>query len=329
MAMSERTRAFYSSALVWDEHTGFTPFADLDLGFLSRWLKAGASYACINVGYDIVLSWEDTLRCTAHFRRWLEMHPETFILAEKVSDVRRAKREGKLAVAFDLEGANALDGNIDMITVYYRLGVRHMHFAYNKNNLFGGGCLDVDIPLTPLGREAVAEMNRVGMILDCSHTGYRSSMEIMEMSRHPVIFSHSNPRALCDHPRNIRDDQINAAVRTGGVIGINGVSNFLGGDCTSESIVRHIDYVVQLAGPQHLGLGLDTVVDKDEGRRLFMAYPGAWPGHTVEEISKITFAQPEQLPEIAELLLRRGYADQDVRGILGENFARVASQVWQ
>lgn len=215
MDISDRVREFYSSALVWDEHTGFTPFADLDLSFLSRWLDAGVTYACINVGYDIVLTWEETLRCTAHFRRWLETHPEKFVLAERVSDVRRAKREGKLAVAFDLEGANALNGNLDMISVYYRLGVRHMHFAYNKNNLFGGGCLDVDIPLTPLGHEAVAEMNRVGMVVDCSHTGHHTSMDIMEVSGNPVIFSHSNARALCDHPRNIRDDQIRAVARTG------------------------------------------------------------------------------------------------------------------
>lgn len=113
------------------------------------------------------------------------------------------------------------------------------------------------------------------------------------------------------------------------MVGINGVSNFLGGSTASDAIVRHIDYVVQMVGPQHVGLGLDTVVDKDEGLKLIRLHPDAWPGYTVDEVSQITFAQPEQLCEISELLLRRRYADQDVRGILGENFARVASQVWQ
>lgn len=327
--ISDKAAAFYSTALVWDEHAGFSPFPDLDLSFLERWLQAGASYLCINVGYDIVMKWEQTLRCAAHFRRWLEMHPEKFIFAEKVADVRRAKRERKLAIAFDLEGANALNGNIDMIVVYYRLGVRHMHFAYNRNNEFGGGCHDEDIHLTPLGHRAVEEMNRVGMIVDCSHTGYRSSMDLMEVSKNPVIFSHSNPRALCDHARNIHDDQIQACARTGGVIGINGVSRFLGSDNpSSEIMARHIDYVVQLVGAQHVGLGLDTVVDEEEGPKLQKAYPEAWPGYTSED-ARTKFAQPEQLPAIAEILLGKGYSEQDIRGILGENFLRVASQVWR
>jgi membrane dipeptidase len=250
-------------------------------------------------------------------------------LADHVSDVERAKREGKLAVAFDIEGADALSGNLDMISLYYRIGVRHMNLAYNKNNQFAGGCLDTDIALTPLGRDAITEMNRVGMVVDCSHTGYRSSMDIMELSRKPVIFSHSNPRALCDHARNIRDDQIKACARTGGVVGVVAASAFLGSEDFPPAMVRHINYIVDLVGVRHVGLGLDSVLDPDELPKLFKLYPQAWPGASMEEQRKKKFGQPEILPQITDELLRNGYTQNDVSAIMGGNFMRVASEVWQ
>jgi membrane dipeptidase len=226
--MSEHAAALHREAIVWDTHGGFSPFADLDLSFLERWLAAGATYLSVNVGYDHVITWQDTIRAIAHFRRWIMLHPLKFMLAETPADIARAKHDGKLAIAFDLEGTDALDGNIEMIAFYYRLGVRQMLFAYNRTNRFAGGCHDDDIGLTSLGREALAEMNRIGMVVDCSHTSHRSTMEMMERSTAPVVFSHSNPRSLCDHGRNIRDDQIRACAGTGGVIGINGVGAFLG-----------------------------------------------------------------------------------------------------
>jgi membrane dipeptidase len=320
----------HQAAIVWDTHAGFSPFSDLDLSFLDRWRRAGASYLGINVGYDVVMPWEETLRCTAHFRRWIELHPDRFLMAERVEDIHRAKAEGRLAIAFDLEGANALDGNIEMIALYYRLGVRHMNFAYNKNNLFGGGCHDVDIHLTPLGRRAVEEMNRVGMMVDCSHTGYTTSMDIMQDSRKPVIFSHSNPRALCDHGRNIRDDQIRACAATGGVIGINGVSTYLGGNEVSVArICAHIDYVADLVGIEHVGIGFDSVLDQDELPKLVQRFPDAWPGYSVADMVAMRTAQPEQLPQLTAAMVDRGYSEAQVRAVLGQNFLRVATANWQ
>jgi membrane dipeptidase len=327
--LTARAARVHADALVWDGHAGFSPFPDLDLSFLARWHKAGASFLSVNVGFDTVMTWDQSLRCAAHYRRWLDTHREHFILAERIGDVHRAKREHKLAVAFDLEGANAIDGNIDMIGVYYQIGVRQMLFAYNKNNALGSGCMDVDIPLTALGRAAVIEMNRLGMVIDCSHTGYRSAMQIMELSRQPVIFSHSNPRALWDHPRNIRDDQIKACARSGGVVGINGVGIFLGdNDVSAARMARHIAYVVDLVGIDHVGIGVDSVLDPDELPKLFKLYPHAWPDPAMQAVDAIAFAQPEQLPEFTEELLRLGYGDADVKKILGGNFLRVATEVW-
>jgi membrane dipeptidase len=318
------------AVILWDSHAGFSPFPDLNLDFLQRWRESGVSYLCVNVGYDTVMSWHDVVQCIAHFRHWIDTHPDTLLHATTVADVHRAKREGRLAIGFDLEGANALDGRLDMIGLYYHLGVRHMNFAYNKNNRFGGGCHDTDISLTDLGRKAVTEMNRVGMVIDCSHTGYTTSMDVMARSERPVIFSHSNPRALCDHPRNIRDDQIAACASTGGVIGINGVSTFLGCDePTCDVLLRHVDYVVQKVGARHVGLGLDTVIDPQELPKLLMRFPDAWPGYSQEGMAKMVYVQPEAFLEFASRLSHRGYSNSDISGILGGNFLRVAAETWR
>ena len=133
-----------------------------------------------------------------------------------------------MAVAFDIEGAKALNDSIEMVRIYYELGVRQMLFAYNINNAAGGGCHDEDSGLTAFGRSVVSEMNDVGMMVDCSRCGYRTTLEIMENSRDPVVFSHSNARKLWDHERNICDEQAIRCANAGGVVGVNGISQFTG-----------------------------------------------------------------------------------------------------
>lgn len=321
-----------ADTIVYDSHSGVACFPDLDLSFLSRWHQGGATFISLGIGWD-ALPWEESLSCAVHYHRWLSMRRDEFVIVDKVADIHRAKREGKLAVALDLEGANALNKNIEMISLYHRLGIRHMILAYNKNNEFAGGCMDSeDIPLTPLGCAAIAEMNRIGMLVDCTHTGYRSSMDIMDMSTTPVLFTHSNPRSLWDHKRNIWDDQIKACAKTGGVVGVVGISKFMGEkkDCNPDTFVKHIDYVVNLVGVDHVGLGLDAVLDPEESPKLCKIYQRFMPIEETEEWSEQVwnFILPEDFLGIVETLLARGYADEDVKKIMGGNFIRVASQVW-
>ena len=139
---------------------------------------------------------------------------------------------------FDIEGMGALNGAVSMVELYYRLGVRQMLIAYNLNNDAGGGCHDEDKGLTDFGRAVVREMNHVGMVLDCAHSGIKSGLEAMRLSTKPCIFSHANARALHDHERNIIDEQIKAVAATGGVVGVNGLNRFLGdGTAKVESMV--------------------------------------------------------------------------------------------
>lgn len=322
--ISERARAILSDSLVWDAHGGFSCKPDQDLSHLQRWRDVGVDFLSINIGFDIH-PWEFTVQTAAAYRHWLLARPDQFVLVDTLADVKRAKREKKLAVAFDLEGAVSLGRQLSLLETYHRLGVRQMHFVYNLNNEAGGGCQDEDIGLTDFGRDLVDEANRLGIVLDCSHGGYRTSLEIVERSSQPVVFSHSNPKSLVDHPRNITNEQMHAVAHKGGLIGVTGVGRFLGDPhAKSETFVRAIDLTVEQIGPEHVCMGLDYTWNSlpNQGR-----FPQFWPAEYYT--GKFAYLAPEQLPEITELLLRRGYKDEEIAAIYGENYFRIAKKVWR
>ena len=294
-----RAAALHRDALVWDAHACMPLHPDADLGALARHRAAGVDFVSINVGMDMN-PLAQILTTLASFRAQLRRRSDLFVPVDDAQDVERARAAGKLAVAFDLEGGVPLCERPEMVQLFYDLGVRQIHLAYNRNNSIGGGCYDDDVPLSALGRRIVAAINDAGMLMDCSHTGYRTSMDIMAASRAPVIFSHANPLALAANGRNIRDEQIDACVATGGVVCVNGVGRFLGDPAAgTAAIVRHVDYLVQRIGPERVGLGIDY--EYDQG--LDDAPPGLdrahwWPpAHGYgKEGPRIRIAAPEQFP---------------------------------
>lgn len=325
--------SLHRDALVWDAHACVPLHPDADLTMLRRHLAAGASFVSVNIGMDMNPPGQ-ILPVLASFRAQLARHPGLFVPVDTAEDVERAKREGRLAVAFDLEGAVPLFGRPEMVALYHALGVRQIHLAYNRNNEVGGGCYDEDIPLSPLGRRVVAAVHEAGMLMDCSHTGYRTSLDIMELGLGPVIFSHANPRAVSHDLRNITDEQIDACVATGGIVCVNGVGRFLtdpaGG---TAAILDCIDYLSDRIGTGRIGLGIDysypagDLDDDPPGLDRNHWWP---PAHGYGGgISGIRIAAPEQLPEITEGLLARGYPEEAVRDILGRNMLELARRVWR
>ena len=273
---------------------------------LKRYRDSGVDFVSLNIGMDLN-SFENTMQVLARYRSYIMSHPDQYILALTVGDIRKAKESGKLAIAFDLEGSELVLGNLNMMSLYYDLRVRQMLLAYNKDNRASGGCMEGNIGLTKFGRDLIQEMNRVGMIVDLSHMGYRATLEACEVSTAPVIFSHSNPDGLREHARNISDEQIKACAKTGGVVGINGIGDFLGGT-SSELIVQNIEYVMNLVGPEHVGMGLDYVVDKQELIEYVETHPDVFPPDQIKDY--LSFVEPEQFPEFTELLYQKGYSEQ-------------------
>ena len=176
----------------------------------------------------------------------------------------------------------------------------------------------------------IDEMNRVGMVLCCSHTGERTALEAIERSAAPVIFSHSNPRAVWDHPRNIRDNVIRACAQRGGVIGINGIGHFLGeGGDLSEALARHVDYVAALAGIDHVAIGLDYVFDTQELIEYLRNNPELFGKDARSAETGFASVAPEQLRDVVATLSKLGYSDGDLEKILGLNLLRIARAVWK
>jgi|TARA_B110001450_G_scaffold97069_1_gene92157 membrane dipeptidase len=316
-------------ALVWDAHAGLFPSAEMDLNTLEDWRKYDVNYLSINVGFD-VMSRDETLATLAAYRRWLLAHSDRFMLAGTLADITEAKRSDRLAVSFDIEGMNALGGDINMVELYHTLGVRQMLFAYNLNNAAAGGCHDVDIALTTFGIDILAEMNRVGMIVDASHTSYRTSMDLVERSNTPVVFTHSNPTSIWPHQRNITDEQIKACAAKGGVIGLNGLAIFVGdNDTSTESLLRHLFALIDIAGPDHVGLGFDYTPDVtvDLGA-ILRARPDYWPVGQQYDTPNIGHCGPSKIPDLVEGMETRGLSEVEIAGVLGANFARIAKESW-
>ena len=318
-----------SQNLIWEQHCCLPLDPDTDVDELWRYAEAGASFVSVNVGYA-PHGITETIRVLSAFRHHVLTHPDRYVLADSVDDVRLAQRTRRLAVAFDLEDTRPLGGRTDTVQTYYDLGVRTMLLTYNQRNAAGSGCNDgTDGGLTEFGRQVVAEMNRVGMVVDAAHCSYRTSMDVFAASAAPVVLSHTAARAVHDHQRNVWDDQIRACADTGGVIGINGVGIFLGAnDASVEALLRHVEHAVELVGWPHVGLGLDFCFNADDADDELARNPDLFPPEYAEW-GRIEFLAPERLPAIAAALEERAYPPEAVRGILGENFLRVAQNVWQ
>jgi len=330
MNMQEALPSPLSSMLVWDNHACM-PLRPQDLSFMDQleWhRRGGADVVMLNVGFGDD-SIEAHLRMLAAFRAWLAARPAQYRLIRSVADIHAARAAGQLAVGFDIEGANAIGDQLSLIELYRDLGVRWMLLAYNRNNRAGGGCQDDDSGLTDFGRAMLEEMARVGMIGCCSHTGYRTAREAIDASPAPLIFSHSNPRALHEHPRNIPDELIRACAARGGVIGINGIGLFLGGnDASPANAARHVMYVAERVGIEHVGIGLDFVHDRRDIDDLIAANPDKFPAHLGYGAGMQMMA-PTDLPALAAELGARGMSDAELAAVFGGNWLRLAEQIWR
>ncbi|NBC32456.1 MAG: membrane dipeptidase [Alphaproteobacteria bacterium] len=328
---AEAAAILHRDSLVWDAHSCLPLRYGTDVGVLSRHKRAATDFVSINIGMDMT-PLGDIMTVLAYYRVWLGNDSERFALAGTPDSISRAKEAGKLAVAFDLEGAVPLGGQFGMLDFFYNYGVRQMHLIYNRTNEVGGGCHDDDPGLSAYGRSLVAKLNETGITVDCSHAGERTSLDIMAASTRPVVFSHANVRALTDHPRNLSDAQIDACAASGGVIGINGVDLFLGEPgAGSEAMVRHIDYIAQRVGVAHVGLGLDYSYESDSAEAVAGAPVDEsywWPPGNGYDFSAMHFAPPEVLPAVTAGLIERGYSEPDIRAVLGGNFLRVAKATW-
>jgi membrane dipeptidase len=269
------------------------------------------------------------------------------LVAETAEDIRRAKREGKAALVLAAQDGDWIDGKLHRVEAFRRLGLRMMLLAYNRTNQLCDGCLDrTNGGLTRFGQLVVDECNRVGIVLDCSHVGKKSALDTIDRSRHPCVFSHSNPSSIVPNPRNIDDEQIKSCATRGGVVALVTWGPLVMRPDrphwpTVDEYIDLIDYVAQLLGnTNNIGISTDmsigTYPDHVPDPWGTPGYPSTsalYDQHVTGDIRSPRrniegFTDYAQVVSVAERLTARGYKDEDVRKFLGGNLLRVFEQVW-
>jgi membrane dipeptidase len=351
--LSERSLELHKQTIVVDCLNAVYP-TEFDEEYLQS-LKAGG-IAAIKVTIPDVECFDLSQivsELAGWFRRLRAFEPSKMRLVKSAGEIRATKQNGAVAVILGSQGAGFLGLDLSNLDFFYRLGMRTMQPTYQRKNQFGSGCGEKkDDGLSRLGIEWVEAMNELGMVISLSHVGYKTSMEIMETSKDPAVFDHSNPKALCKHMRNITDDQIRTCAEKGGMIGLTPFSMFVSdskrpNELRVSDFIKHIDYVVNSVGVEHVGVGLDLAERHYRTADTILEERRMLPGITskfVEEVEdefiksgreKLSFAElympwlsrMSQMPMITQALLEGGYSEQDVKKILGENFLRVFERV--
>lgn len=257
-----------------------------------------------------------------------------FTLVDSAVDLDRAKADGKCAVIMGIQNAEHFE-KVDDVARFRRLGLRCAQLTYNSQNRIGSGSTDrVDGGVSDYGAAIIAEMEKQKMLVDVSHCGDRTTLDAIAIAGGPIAITHSNARALVDHPRVKTDEAIRALAAKGGVMGITGVRMFVrASDPTNVGhMADHIDHVARLAGIDHVGIGSDADLHgyddmkPDEYAVLKGAYKDSYAFR--DKIDIDGFDHPLKTFDLVEELIRRGYSNDNIRAVLGGNFRRLLAQVW-
>ena len=338
---TEGSKGLYASSIVIDALGGSIvrrPAPDIDgLDAIDQRIQAG-----ITVSNETLAADRETFReATALVYDYLTLasiERDRLLIIESVDDIERAKRKGCHGLILGFQGATAFEDDVSTVFLFQKLGVRIVGLAYNGRTAVGDGCYEKqDQGLTVHGRRVIHAMNEAGITVDLSHVGERTSLEAIEVSTRPIIFSHSNCRALTPHVRNISDEQIQAVASKGGVIGIGPHSVFCerirGQRPSIDDFLAHFEHVIDLVGIDHVGIGTDMFGGETLSERLFRAkfsrvVPAFFAGYSIAEKYVTGFERVEHFPRLAEEFSKRGYTEDDTRKILGGNFVRVFQETW-
>ncbi|MBX6363927.1 MAG: membrane dipeptidase [Gemmatimonadetes bacterium] len=279
-------------------------------------------------------AYESAHQFVALWNGFIAAHDEHLMRVDSAADLERVKRSGKIGVIIGTQNS-AHFRQLKDVDYFYQLGQRVSQLTYNSRNLIGNGSTErTDGGLSDFGVAVVQRMNELGMAVDVSHCGDQTTLDACKFSKKPVLFTHSNCRALCPHPRTKTDEAIKAMAATGGVMGITAVRMFVKATepTTIEDVLDHFDHVRDLVGPEHLGVGSDIDLNgyddlpPDENQRLRAAYKGTYAFRDKIDIEGLD--HPKRMFDLTEGLIRRKYSDADIAGILGGNFKRVLSEIW-
>jgi membrane dipeptidase len=289
----------------------------------------------VNATIAVLEGFRETIARIARWYRLFEMYDSMIMPIRTAADIRQAKELGKTGIIFGFQNTSPIEDDLSLLRIFHALGVRVMQLTYMERNYVGDGCLErTNCGLSRFGLEVIEEMNRLGIVIDLSHVGERTTMEAIEASSGPVAFTHANPRSLHDHPRNKTDEAITALAEKGGVIGANIFPPFLptGSGATVEDVIDVIDYLVQLAGVNHVGIGTDFT--EGQPKEVFDYWLTGKSSKGPGMVLDYPIVNPEGIQSAADFsnltagLVARGYSAQDTKKIMGGNWLRLFEEVW-
>lgn len=281
--------------------------------------------------------WENFRESMDHLAAWQRHFAENADLirpARTVAEIEQAKRDGKVAICLGWQNTSGIEDRLEYLALFKALGVGIMQLTYNTQNFIGTGCYESrDSGLSDFGRDAVAEMNRLGILIDLSHVGPKTSEEAIRASKKPVCYSHCLPAGLKAHPRNKSDAQLKFIAEHHGFVGVTMFCPFLkrGTEATLDDYLEAIEYVVRIAGEDRVGIGTDFTQghdraffewisrDKGNGRRLV---------DLGEIVNPAGMRELKDYPNLTAAMLKAGWPEKRIRNLLGLNWLRLLGEVW-
>ena len=282
---------------------------------------------------------EDFRQTISNLIQWEQLFKDCDDIISRVTcvgDILRIKKEGKTGIILGFQNSSPIEDELGFLTIFHRLGVRIIQLTYMEANLVGWGCLErIDGNLTDYGVEMVEEMNRLGILIDLSHVGYKTSMDAIRFSKKPVALTHANPVSIVHHKRNKPDNLLKAVADKGGIIGATIFPPFIKENGTADitDFIHVIDYLVNLVGIDHVGIGTDFTDNQDND---FFRYTLTGKSQKGPKMSMdfLPVEYPKGIrsvrdfPNIAVSLIDHGYSETQVRKIMGMNFLRVFREAW-
>jgi membrane dipeptidase len=340
-ATAPSIQSLYAKALVIDSLCA--PFNDMDGAPSAENLAAVRASGITAINFTISAhSFEDTIGSLATVQELVDRHPEAFTIVRRHSDLALAKRENKIGIMPGFQYTQFLEENVERIGVFRQLGVRIMQLTYNNRSIFGDGCLEPgNAGLSKAGVAAVKKMNELGVAMDLSHSGYRTTSDGIAQSIKPVLISHAGCAAVYAHPRNKPDDILKALADRGGFFGVYLMPYLVASPTvpTREHVLDHLVHAINVCGADHVGIGSDGAIqktvltpeqkaefDKDIARRkqLGIGAPGEDRYPYVPDLNG-----PDHMEVIATELAKRGQPATVIEKVLGANFARVIGEIWE
>jgi membrane dipeptidase len=284
---------------------------------------------------------EATLDNIATIESWVEQYPDSLMIIRRYSDIARAKQQNKVGIIHGFQYTAFFEEQPERIELFRNFGVRIMQLTYNRHSAFGDGCLEPkDNGLTPVGVSAVKKMNELGVAVDMSHSGYRTTADGIKASATPVLISHAGCAAVYAHPRNKPDDVLKLLADRGGYFGVYLMPYLVASPTvpTLENVLDHLSHAINVCGADHVGVGADNPIQKivltpaqraqfeadiTKRKQLGIGAPGEDRLPYVPGLSG-----PDHMLLIADGLSRRGQASAVIEKVLGANFQRVLKEIW-